>query len=55
MMRMGTEVVWGEGEVGGGVFIRKLERLGYRGNYVVEREGGDDRARDVPAVDRLVR
>ena len=43
----GTEVPWGCGEVGGFVFLSELEVLGYRGNYVVERESGDDRAGDI--------
>ena len=43
----GTEVPWGEGEVGGRAFIAELEALGYAGNYVVEREGGDDRPGDI--------
>jgi len=52
----GTEVPWGEGEVGGKFFIAELECLGYKGNYVVEREGGDDRAGDInKAVERLVK
>ncbi|MBO7684542.1 MAG: sugar phosphate isomerase/epimerase [Kiritimatiellae bacterium] len=50
----GTEVPWGEGEVGGDAFVAELERSGYRGNYVVEREGGDSRAADIGmAVRRL--
>lgn len=52
----GTEVPWGEGEVGGKAFIAALEKLGYKGDYVVEREGGDDRARDIKlAIERLVK
>ena len=52
----GTEVPWGEGEVGGKFFIAELEGLGYKGNYVVEREGGDNRAGDInKAVERLVK
>ena len=52
----GTEVPWGEGEVGGKFFIAELEGLGYKGNYVVEREGGNDRAGDInKAIDRLVK
>ena len=52
----GTEVPWGEGEVGGKFFIAELECLGYKGNYVVEREGGDDRVGDInKAVERLVK
>ena len=50
----GTEVPWGEGEVGGAKFVAALEKLGYKGNYVVEREGGDSRAEDIAgAVRRL--
>ena len=43
----GTEVPWGCGEVGGHVFVSELEAMGYDGNYVVEREGGSDRAGDI--------
>ncbi|MCR5751211.1 MAG: sugar phosphate isomerase/epimerase [Kiritimatiellae bacterium] len=43
----GEEVPWGEGEVGGRKFVAALEALGYKGNYVVEREAGSDRARDI--------
>jgi sugar phosphate isomerase/epimerase len=50
----GTEVVWGEGEVGGKAFIAALEELGYKGDYVIEREAGENRAADiVSAVNRL--
>ena len=52
----GTEVAWGEGEVGGKAFIAELEELGYKGNYVVEREAGNDRPGDISrAVERLVK
>ena len=52
----GTEVAWGEGEVGGKAFLKELEELGYKGNYVVEREAGDDRPGDISrAVERLVK
>ena len=51
----GTEVPWGDGEVGGKGFLEELSRLGYKGNYVVEREGGNDRPGDIAkAVKRLV-
>ena len=51
----GTEVPWGEGEVGGKDFLEDLSRLGYTGNYVIEREGGNDRPGDIAkAVKRLV-
>ena len=52
----GSEVPWGEGEVGGRAFIAELEKLGFAGNYVIEREAGDNRAADIlQARDRLVR
>ena len=52
----GTEVAWGEGEVGGKAFLAELEALGYTGNYVVEREAGTDRPGDIAkAVGRLVK
>ncbi len=43
----GTEVAWGDGEVGGKTFLAELEALGYDGNYVIEREGGDARVKDI--------
>ena len=52
----GNEVVWGEGEVGGKMFLQELEELGYKGNYVVEREAGNDRPGDISrAVEQLVK
>ena len=52
----GTEVPWGDGEVGGKMFLAELEKLGYKGNYVVEREAGDRRADDIKlAIERLVK
>ena len=52
----GTEVAWGAGEVGGKDFLEELESLGYAGNYVVEREAGENRPRDiVRAVEGLVK
>ena len=52
----GTEVAWGDGEVGGDTFVAELEALGYKGNYVVEREAGEDRPGDIAqAVERLVK
>lgn len=50
----GTEVPWGEGEVDAAKFVAELEKLGYKGNYVVEREAGDNRVGDIAlAVERL--
>jgi sugar phosphate isomerase/epimerase len=43
----GTETPWGDGEVGGKKFIETLEKLGYKGNYVIEREGGTNRVSDI--------
>ena len=43
----GEEKAWGEGEVGGAKFIAELKRLGYRGNFVIEREGGSTRIADI--------
>jgi len=52
----GAEVPWGEGEVGGKDFVAELEKLGFVGNYVIEREGGDNRIADIIlAKDRLSR
>lgn len=52
----GTEVPWGEGEVNAKQFVRKLEKLGYKGYYVVEREGGSSRAADIKlAIERLTK
>ncbi len=52
----GTEVAWGAGEVGGKAFLSELNALGYKGNYVVEREAGTDRPGDIrKAIDGLVR
>ena len=52
----GKEVPWGEGEVGGDAFVAKLETLGYKGNYVVEREGGAKRVTEIrQAIDHLVK
>ena len=50
----GTEVPWGDGEVGGAAFLEELAKQGFAGNCVVEREGGDDRVGDIrKAIRRL--
>lgn len=51
----GDEVPWGEGEVGGEAFLAELEALGYKGNYVVEREAGSDRPGDIARAIRDLR
>ena len=43
----GSEVPWGDGEVGGRAFLDALKELGYTGNYVIEREGGDARVKEI--------
>lgn len=43
----GTEVPWGEGEVGGEAFLRVLKRIGFRGVLAIERESGKDRLKDI--------
>ena len=50
----GTEVAWGEGEVGGKAFVAELEGLGYKGNYVIEREAGNDRPGDIVKAIQLI-
>jgi sugar phosphate isomerase/epimerase len=52
----GTEVVWGDGQVGGRNFLKALEVLGYKGDYVIEREGGFSRVKDIGiAAERLTK
>lgn len=51
----GAEVPWGEGEVGGRAFVEKLLKLGYRGNFAIEREGGEQRTEDILQAVKLLR
>ncbi len=51
----GEEVPWGAGEVGGEAFLAELEALGFKGNYVVEREAGSDRPGDIRRAIRELR
>ena len=52
----GEEVPFGTGEVGPERFLGALQRIGYRGPLVIEREAGDQRAADVKtAVETLRR
>ncbi|MBR4259082.1 MAG: DUF1080 domain-containing protein [Kiritimatiellae bacterium] len=52
----GSEVPWGDGSVGARSLVEALEAFGYRGNYVIEREGGDSRAADIGlAAERLMK
>lgn len=43
----GTEVPWGQGQVGGEAFLRALKEIGYSGVLAIEREAGDDRLGDI--------
>ncbi len=50
----GEETPWGEGAVGGAAFIDDMVALGYKGNFVIEREGGSSRIADIAlAQERL--
>jgi sugar phosphate isomerase/epimerase len=52
----GTEVPWGEGQVGGDDFFKALREIAYEGTLAIERESGDDRFGDIGlAVERLGR
>ena len=43
----GTEVPWGQGQVGGARFLHALKHIGYDGTLVIERETGRDRFGDI--------
>lgn len=50
----GTEVPWGDGEVGAEPFLRALCDAGFSGTLAIEREGGDNRLGDIQlAAERL--
>ncbi len=50
----GTEVPWGEGQVGGATFLETLKEIGFTGTLAIEREGGDNRYGDIQlAAERL--
>ncbi len=52
----GTEVPWGEGEVGSEAFLRTLQDVGFAGALAIERETGDNRLGDIQlAVERLAK
>jgi sugar phosphate isomerase/epimerase len=46
-VKWGREVVFGKGQVGPERFLEALERIGYQGPLVIEREAGEDRMGDV--------
>ena len=48
----GTEVPWGDGEVDAQRFLAELKAVGYKGNFAIEREGGDDRTGDIALAAR---
>ncbi len=45
--KWGTEVPWGDGEVGGAAFLKALDAVGFNGALAIEREGGTGRMADV--------
>jgi sugar phosphate isomerase/epimerase len=50
----GTEVPWGDGEVGAEAFLRALKAVGFMGTLSIEREAGNDRLGDIQlAAERL--
>ncbi|MBN1845951.1 MAG: sugar phosphate isomerase/epimerase [Sedimentisphaerales bacterium] len=50
----GTEVCWGDGQVGGERFLTALRQIGFDGVLAIEREAGNDREGDIRlAADRL--
>ena len=50
----GTEVPWGDGEVGSNKFVETLDEIEYTGALAIEREAGDTRKNDIKlAVNRL--
>ena len=52
----GTEVPWGDGEVDAPRFLAELNAAGYKGNFAIEREGGNDRTGDIAlAAQRLLK
>jgi sugar phosphate isomerase/epimerase len=52
----GSEVPWGEGEVGNEAFVKALREAGYTGTLAIEREAGDSRRGDIQlAAERLVK
>mgnify|MGYP000912412406 CR=1 FL=1 len=51
----GTEVPWGEGEVGHVALLETLSEVGFAGTLAIERESGNDRLGDIRgAAQRLV-
>jgi sugar phosphate isomerase/epimerase len=50
----GTEVPWGEGQVGPERFLAALQEIGFTGTLSIEREAGDNRLGDIQwAAERL--
>lgn len=52
----GDEVPWGDGQVRAKAFLAALAAKGYKGNFVIEREAGSQRVKDIAqAAERLRR
>ena len=43
----GSEVPWGDGQVGSDKFLDTLKEIGYEGTLAIEREAGDNRVADI--------
>ena len=43
----GSEVPWGDGQVGSDKFLDTLKEIGYEGTLAIEREAGDTRVEDI--------
>jgi sugar phosphate isomerase/epimerase len=51
----GTEVPAGTGEVDWKAFFATLRNVGFKGDYVIEREAGDQRVADIRTAKEMVR
>lgn len=50
----GTEVPWGDGEVGTAEFLNVVSEIGFEGAMAIEREAGENRFKDIKlAIERL--
>ena len=50
----GSEVPWGQGQVGGDNFLNALKDIGFEGTLAIEREAGDNRFGDIRTAAELL-
>jgi sugar phosphate isomerase/epimerase len=50
----GSEVPWGEGQVGAEKFMETLNSISYRGAVAVEREAGEKRIEDIKSAIKIL-